>query len=105
MMFREAFDKWDSFRTLIEDKFKQKGIDWKNKREEQAREDKDGAEGYTQDEFSHFDQPFYEHSMREDVPTRIKFFLSTRPNRRWATPEDVKNGFAASTHAEIIENG
>ena len=103
MMFREAFDKWDVFRTLVEEKLKQKGVDKKRIREEQAREDRDGGEGYKQEEFGHFDQPFYEHSMRDDVPTRIKFFLSTRPNRRWATPEDVKAGFAASTHMDIVD--
>lgn len=104
MMFREAFDKWSVFRELVENKIQEKGVDRKLQREEQAREDQDGGEGFKQEDFGHFNQPFYEHSMRDDVPTRIKFFLSTRPNRRWATPEDVRDGLVASTHMEVRDD-
>lgn len=106
MMFREAFEKWDVFRDLIEQQLRAKAVDAKVRREESQQENMDSGEGFNRDEFGHYDQPFYEHSMRDDVPTRIKFFLSTRPNRRFATNEDVAEGRVVSTHVEITdENG
>ena len=98
LMFREMFEKWDLFRPIVERKIAALGVDSKIKREQKAVEDIDGGEGHNQEEFGHYEQPFYEHSIREDVPTKIRYFLSTRPNRKFADADDVANGRIASMY-------
>lgn len=103
LMFREMFDNWDVFRPKVEQRISSLGIDKRAVREQQLVEDIDGGEGFNQEEFGHYDQPFYEHSIRDDVPTKIRWFLSTRPNKKFADIEDVKAGRIASVYR--IVNG
>jgi hypothetical protein len=42
--------------------------------------------------------------MKDDVPTKIKYFLSTRPNRKFADADDVRQGRVASVY-RINEKG
>lgn len=97
-LFREAFDNWDLFRPILEKKIAALGVDKKVARENSAVEDMDGGEGHNQEEFGHYSQPFYEHSIREDVPTKIRYFLSTIPNRKFADYDDVASGRIASMY-------
>lgn len=101
LMFREMFDHWDLFRPIIENKIKSLGVDQKIVREQSAVEDMDGGEGHNQEEFGHYKQPFYEHSLREDVPSKIKYFLSTRPNRKFADADDVAQGRISSMYRVV----
>lgn len=97
-LFREAFGDWELFRSILEKKIEALGVDKKVQREQRAVEDMDGGEGHNQEEFGHYEQPFYEHSIREDVPTKIRYFLSTIPNRKFADYDDVVSGRVASIY-------
>lgn len=103
-LFREAFDDWEFFRNLIEAKLNQFGVDKVQNREEATRNSVDGGNIRDQEEFGRYDTPFYEHSMKDDVPTKIKYFLSTRPNRKFADADDVRQGRVASVY-RINERG
>lgn len=97
-LFREAFNDWEFFRGLIEAKLKSFGVDKVREREERVRDEVESTQPRDQEEFGHYDTPFYEHSMKDDVPTKIRYFLSTRPNRKFADADDVRQGRVASMY-------
>jgi hypothetical protein len=75
------------------------GIRKRKDRDEQRKEDLDSdiTSAVSDDIQGHADE-FYSHSMSDDVAAPIQWMLSTIPNLRYVTQEDVASGVAKSMY-------
>jgi len=102
LKFREMFSKWDEcFLPLVEREIESYGVDKKLVRKRNNKEDKDGNGTSIAEDIEGHDDEFWTHSMRDDVAVQIKFFLSTRPNLRFATQDDVDAGVVGSLYRTV----
>lgn len=102
LKFREMFSKWNEcFLPLVEQKIETMGADAKLIRKKANKEDKDGNGTSIAEDIEGHEDEFWSHSMRDDVSVQIKFFLSTRPNLRFATQDDVDAGVVGSLYRTV----
>lgn len=112
LIIRELFQNWSVAQPLLESKLQQMGIRKRKDRDEQRKEDLDSdiTSAVSDDIQGHADE-FYSHSMSDDVAAPIQWMLSTIPNLRYVTQEDVASGTAKSMYVldkdgkVIKENG
>lgn len=101
LALREIFDHWSLVQPLLEDKLRTVGL----------RSKLEDVNQVSADITSHTDDAFYSHSMSDDVGSAMTYLLSTIPNQRYVTQEDVASGLAKSMYATdrdgkiIMENG
>ena len=101
LALREIFDHWSLVQPLLEDKLRTVGL----------RSKLEDVNQVSEDITSHTDDAFYSHSMSDDVGSAMTYLLSTIPNQRYVTQEDVASGLAKSMYATdrdgkiIMENG
>lgn len=90
-MFHEIFDNWDNvMKGRMINVLSQYGLIYsKNKTaEEQKNNKEDTPDQIAQMLTGHMDE-YYLHDRRNDIDSAIVFFLSTIPNRRFATRDDL----------------
>ncbi len=99
LIIRELFQNWQVAQPLLESKLQQMGIRKRKDRDEQRKEDLDSdiTSAVSDDIQGHADE-FYSHSMSDDVAAPIQWMLSTIPNLRYVTQEDVASGVAKSMY-------
>lgn len=101
LALREIFDHWSLVQPLLEDKLRTVGL----------RSKLEDVNQVSEDITSHTDDAFYSHSMSDDIGSAMTYLLSTIPNQRYVTQEDVASGLAKSMYATdrdgkiIMENG
>ena len=101
LALREIFDHWSLVQPLLEDKLRTVGL----------RSKLEDVNQVSADITSHTDDAFYSHSMSDDIGSAMTYLLSTIPNQRYVTQEDVASGLAKSMYATdrdgkiIMENG
>lgn len=112
LVLREAFDNWDIVQSKLEDKLKSFGIQAKKDKDEQHTEDRDSGEtSQIHDDIEGHSDEFYSHSISDDVSSAMTYMLSTIPNQRYVTQEDVRSGVAKNMYALdkegkiIMQNG
>ena len=99
LIIRELFQNWQIAQPLLESKLQQMGIRKRKDRDQQRKEDLDSdiTSAVSDDIQGHADE-FYSHSMSDDVAAPIQWMLSTIPNLRYVTQEDVASGVAKSMY-------
>lgn len=99
LIIRELFQNWQVAQPLLESKLQQMGIRKRKDRDQQRKEDLDSdiTSAVSDDIQGHADE-FYSHSMSDDVAAPIQWMLSTIPNLRYVTQEDVASGVAKSMY-------
>lgn len=99
LIIRELFQNWQVAQPLLESKLQQMGIRKRKDRDAQRKEDLDSdiTSAVSDDIQGHADE-FYSHSMSDDVAAPIQWMLSTIPNLRYVTQEDVASGVAKSMY-------
>ena len=101
LALREVFDHWSFVQPLLEDKLRTVGL----------RSKLEDTNQISADVTSHTDDAFYSHSMSDDIGSAMTYLLSTIPNQRYVTQEDIASGLAKSVYATdrngkiIMENG
>ena len=99
LIIRELFQNWQIAQPLLESKLQQMGIRKRKDRDQQRKEDLDSdiTSAVSDDIQGHADE-FYSHSMSDDVAAPIQWMLSTIPNLRYVTQEDVASGVVKSMY-------
>lgn len=101
LALREIFDNWSLVQPMLEDKLRAVGL----------RSKLEDVNQISADVTSHTDDAFYSHSMSDDIGSAMLYLLSTIPNQRYVTQEDVASGLAKNMYATdkdgkiIMENG
>ena len=103
-MFAQLFDKnnWDIIEQKINRRLQVLGIDSQLDRLQKQEDDEndvadDENSSYIGQEIAAHDDAFYTHDRSEDTTAAVRFMLSTIPDERFATEEDVKVGRVKST--------
>lgn len=103
-MFAQLFDKnnWDIIEQKINRRLQVLGIDSQLDRLQKQADDENDVPGdedgsYIGQEIAAHDDAFYTHDRSEDTTAAVRFMLSTIPDERFATEEDVKAGRVKST--------
>lgn len=98
-MFAQLFDEnnWDIIEQKINRRLKVLGIDSQLDRLQKQEDDEndvadDENSSYIGQEIAAHDDAFYTHDRSEDTTAAVRFMLSTIPDERFATEEDVKAG-------------
>lgn len=101
LALREVFDNWSLVQPMLEDRLRAVGL----------RSKLGDVNQISADVTSHTDDAFYSHSMSDDIGSAMLYLLSTIPNQRYVTQEDVASGLAKNMYATdkngniIMENG
>lgn len=98
-------ENWPIIEQKLNQKLRKISIDSEYNKEEieHMRRDTDDGQpvesenGIAGEVHQHEDSASYDHSRTEDATAAVRFFLSTIPDERFATDEDVKNGYASAT--------
>lgn len=99
-------EAWPIVQQKIEQKLHKLGIDSQRIKEELDRDSKDNPEpgemldkesGTGGDIHDHMDESAYDHDRLDDATAAVTVFLSTVPDERFATEDDVKAGLVRST--------
>lgn len=103
-MFAQLFDKnnWDIVEQKINRRMRVLGIDSQLDRLQKQEDDENDVPGdedgsYIGQEIAAHDDAFYTHDRSEDTTAAVRFMLSTIPDERFATEDDVKAGRVKST--------
>lgn len=98
-MFAQLFDEnnWDIIEQKINRRLKVLGIDSQLDRLQKQEDDENDAaddenSSYIGQEIAAHDDAFYTHDRSEDTTAAVRFMLSTIPDERFATEEDVEAG-------------
>ena len=102
-------ENWKIVEQKINRKLEKFGIDTVYLHEKKRAENKDTADGNEDEDYAednglyseivqHDDEASYQHSRIDDASSAIKYFLSTIPDERFATAEDVESGLVSSIY-------
>lgn len=91
-IMNEMFSKWDSVQGHLEDKIAQNGVRSKVEKEQEQEE----VFSLVGESMAYIMSNSYDHSRIEEMSEQVRFMLSTIPDERFATQEDVDNGTVKS---------